>query len=107
MSSCVNVPSPDQSDVSISEGMMNRHEAAQHRIAMRLAQALLFEHANHRFSAGILSDRRRDVSIRVRIPMQNPSERTADDGQIREVRGTDETVRGTVEIQRQQLATRP
>src|SRR6185295_4392412 len=103
---CVNAPSPDQAVASSSNGMMNRHQPAENRVTPYVAEPPRFEQPRHRTRARILTNRRGYVSIRARIAMQHPTERPADNRQIREVRRADDDVRRTIEIERQHLAAR-
>jgi hypothetical protein len=56
--------------------------------------------AGNRLGAGIPTNRRRYVPIGIRIAVQKPAETAADNRQIRQIRAANETVCGTVEIER-------
>src|SRR5262249_62292274 len=99
MSNCVKVPSPDHADVSSSNGTMNGHQAAEHAVAADRLEAGGLEHPCDCSGAWILANRRGDVSIGVGIAVKRPAERAADGGQIRQIRGTDHAVLGTVAIE--------
>src|SRR5262249_57683648 len=101
MSNCVNVPSPDHADASSSNGMMNRHQAAEYPVAADRLEAGGLEHPCDGDGAGILADRSGNVAVRVGITVKHPAERAADSGEIRQIRGADDGVLGTVEIERQ------
>src|SRR5262245_62468462 len=100
ISNCVKTPSPDQFDVSVSSGMVNGHQPAEDAIVLHTTEAMILEHTRHRRGAGIVTNRRRDIAIGVWIAMQDPTERRADDGQIREVGEADPCAGRPVEIER-------
>src|SRR5262245_30038391 len=101
MSNCVNVPSPDHADVSSSNGMMNRHQAAEHSVAADGVETGGLEHARNGGGARIQADGRGDVPVGVGITMKRPTERPADGREIRQVRSADDGVLGSVEVERQ------
>src|ERR1700736_6053153 len=97
---CVNVPSPDQADVSSSNGMVNGHQPAQDRIAAYTGETSRLEQVSHRFGTGVLPDRRGNVAIGVGIAVEHPAERGAGEREIGEIHGAHETIRRAVEIER-------
>src|SRR5688572_32124101 len=87
---CVNVPSPDHFVASRSDGMVDGHQAAEHRIDLHLRESTRFEEARYAFGAGVASNGRWNVAVGVGIAMQHPPKRRADNGQVRSEEHTSE-----------------
>src|SRR5262245_32684662 len=100
---CVNWPSPDQFDWSVSNAMVNRHEAAQHWMVPRARESSRLHHRGDGGRARILTNRRGNVAVRVGIAMQDPAEGAADGRQVREVRAAHDRTGWPVEIERKNL----
>src|SRR5262245_24707612 len=85
---CVKVPSPDHPVASTSDGMVDRHQPAEHWIHVHLRKPTPFEQPRDTFSAGVAPNGRGNVPVRVRIAVEDPAKRGADDVEICKVGGT-------------------